>query len=83
MEGGQILRESRNIEGQEWLATHGIHVRHAIGRSNRTVRVGIVHDGGEEVGRYDQGARSSSRRQTAASSGPRESDQQIRVCRTD
>ena len=76
----KVLRECRDVERQEWPSAHGIDIRHAVGRGDGAVRVRIVDDRREEVGRDDQCTvliQAPDSRVVRA----RESDEQIRECR--
>ncbi len=42
--------EANDIEGKEWLAPHCINIGESVGSCDLPELIGIVHDGGEEVG---------------------------------
>ena len=42
------------VHGQQWMATHGIDITQGIGRRNRSICVGIIHNRCKEVNRLNQ-----------------------------
>ena len=52
--GGQVGRESRQVEGEQHFAAHGVDVAQRVRRRDRAVLIRRVHDGREEVDRLDQ-----------------------------
>ncbi len=53
--GREINGEAADIESQDHLTAHGIHVAHGIGGGDGSVVVGIVNDGRKEVNGQDNG----------------------------
>ena len=50
----QAIGEDGEVEGEEDIATHGVHVACGIGCGDGAVGIGIVDDGSEEIGGKDQ-----------------------------
>ena len=75
---GQVLREGRHVQCQEGFASHGIDVGQAVGRRDRSIRISIVDNRGEEVRGDHEGARLVQAPDSCVIRR-RESDQQIRV----
>ena len=46
---------AKDIQRQFGFASHSIHIAEGIGSGDFAVKIGIVHDGREEVGGLDQG----------------------------
>jgi len=55
--GRQIGREGSNVQSQERLPSHRIHVREAVGGCDGAELVGRIHHGSEEIRGHHQGAR--------------------------
>ena len=52
---GQAVRHAEKIHCDPRLAAHGVHVAQRVRRGDLAEEIGIVHDGGEEVDRFDDG----------------------------
>jgi hypothetical protein len=50
----QAIGEDGEVEGEEDIATHSVDVACGIGCGDRTIGIGIVDDGSEEIGGKDQ-----------------------------
>lgn len=53
---GEIGGHVGDVESEEGLAAHRVHIRQAVSRGNRAVFVGGIHDRSEKVGGDDEGA---------------------------
>ena len=51
----QTIRHTQKVHRHSWLAAHGVHVAQRVRRGNLTKEIRIVHNGGEEVDRLDDG----------------------------
>ena len=52
---GQVGWKSGDVERQERFCAHGVDIGEAVGGSDGTVIVGVVHYGGDEIGGDHQG----------------------------
>ena len=50
-----LIGEANEIKGRQRLAAHGVNVAERVGRGDRAKIVRPVDDGGEKIGREDQG----------------------------
>ena len=55
VEGQPLPGPGDEVDGQQRLAAHGVHVGEGVGGRDPSPVVGVVDDGGEEVGADDQG----------------------------
>ena len=51
----QAVRHAQKVHCEFRLAAHGVHVAQRVRRGDLTEEIRVVHDGGEEVDRLDDG----------------------------
>lgn len=51
----KAVRHAQKVHRHSWLAAHGIHVAQRVRRGDLTKEIRIVHNGGEEVDRLNDG----------------------------
>ena len=51
----KAVRHAQKVHRHSWLAAHGVHVAQRVRRGNLAEEIRIIHNGGEEVDRLNDG----------------------------